>query len=370
MKLVTTTLPGSMIAKVGKGGAHQNADEAQLPPVFARYRKDVGQELCAAIPNSPPDLYMMLKYHMGWVDSSGAASSDSSSHGKSLRPILCLLSCEALGGEGKTALGVAAALEYVHNFSLIHDDIQDGDRERRHRPTVWSLWGQPQALVAGNTMQAVADATTHRLCQRGVAQGVALQASTILTQGYLEMIEGQCLDLSFEGDLGISVDDYLLMISLKTGCMFRSSMAIGALIGGGDESAVGAFARCGSFLGKAFQVRDDILGIWGDMAATGKAVGSDIRRKKMTFPVVYALERAKGDARQTLTGAWAKENLEDSDVADVLGVLDGVHAQEHAHAFTRENAHLASKELEEVVLPSWARSEFGELIQFLTTRDH
>jgi geranylgeranyl diphosphate synthase type I len=338
--------------------------------MFARYRQGLEQELRRSMPNFTPKLDTLLAYHLGWVDDSGMALSSSSSRGKALRPTLCLFSCEALCGHWESALAAAAALEYVHNFSLIHDDIQDGDRERRHRPTVWSLWGQPKALVAGNTMQSVADAIIYGAFRTVVDPQKALQASVLLTQGYLEMIIGQCLDLSREGDLNASLEGYLRMVALKTGSLFRCSMAIGALIGGGDEQAVGAFAKCGVHLGRAFQIRDDVLGIWGAEAATGKVVGSDIRRKKMSFPVVYALEKTSGVARNCLTRALSKKELEDSDVNDVLMVLDQIDAQKYSNAFASENANIARVELENVVASSWAKAEFEGLVQFLTARDH
>lgn len=343
---------------------------AQLPAIFSRYREEVDEELHVAMPRYPSGLDILLRYHMGWVDSCGDSVITPVSQGKSLRPTLCLLSCEALGGRWEAALGAAAALEYIHNFSLIHDDIQDGDVERRHRPTVWVVWGQPRALVAGDAMRAVAEAAAHRLRERGVDLEVAFQASALLSQGCLEMIQGQCRDISFEGNLHIGLDDYLAMVSLKTGALIRYSMIIGALLGSGQPDTMAAFARCGAFLGKAFQVRDDVLGIWGDEAITGKAVGSDIRRKKKSYPIVYALEMAGGTTCDTLMGTLAKEALDDSDVAEVLGVLEEVGAQEHACAFTRENATMALQELEGTQISAWARAEFQELVRCLTTRDY
>ena len=316
----------------------------------------------------PGALYHMLLYHMGWADENGHPPPSPVSQGKALRPTLCLFVCEALGEDWTQALPAAAALEFIHNFSLIHDDIQDGDEERRHQPTVWALWGQPQGLVAGNAMRALADMAGLGLVERGITEGKALQVSLLLTRGYLDMTKGQCLDLGFEGSLDISLDDYLNMISCKTGALIGCGMEMGALIASGDETAAQAFARCGSALGLAFQIRDDVLGIWGDGATTGKAVGSDIRRRKKSFPIVYALEAAVGVARQKLVEVYSKPDVNARDVEDVLMVLEGLNVPSHAQEVTRDSAVLALKEAGRVPLPAWARQEIEELAEFLIER--
>ena len=344
--------------------------DTQLPGMFGRYRDSLAAEMRSAIPEGSPQLYDLLKYHMGWVDSHGIPVSGAESQGKALRPTLCLFSCEALSGQWQTALPAAAAMEFVHNFSLIHDDIQDGDEERRHQPTVWSVWGVPQALVAGDAMFTLADATAHRLSSQGLSASAVLDVSKLMMEGYLEMIEGQCLDLSFEEDVEVSVDDYLGMIALKTGALIRCSMAIGASIGSGDSATVQAFSRSGARLGRAFQIRDDVLGIWGEEETTGKAVGADILRKKKSYPLAYALDTASFGARERLADALQKTQLSRSDVDEVLGILDEVGAQDAARELVSHNAEQAVEELESVELPSWARSEFRQLVDFLTSRDY
>ena len=343
--------------------------------MFARYKDDLERELSDAVFNTPamsevPGLFSMLRYHMGWTDARGDAVDSPSSQGKALRPTLCLFACEALGDGWSRGLPAAAALELVHNFSLIHDDIQDGDVERRHRPTVWSVWGQPQALVAGNAMRSLADLATLRLTQCGVAPEKAVGASLLLTNGYLEMTMGQCADLAFEGRLDISLDDYLQMVSWKTGALIRCGMEMGALIASDDPREVQAFSRCGSRLGRAFQIRDDLLGIWGDEGFTGKSVGNDIRRKKKSFPVVYALEVAPDAAREKLKEAYSRETLDDGCVLDVLGVLDELNVMDYAERLTREQAELALKEVDSVSMQGWAREEIRLLAEFLAARHY
>lgn len=346
------------------------SSEAQLPGMFGRYRDSLNAELRSAIPDGSPQLYDLLKYHMGWVDVDGSPVPGSESQGKALRPTLCLFSCEALSGQWDAALPAAAAMEYVHNFSLIHDDVQDGDEERRHRPTVWSVWGVPRALVAGDTMLTVADATTHRLSAHGLPAETVLGVSKLIMQSYLEMIEGQCLDLSFEDDIHIGVDDYLGMIALKTGALIRCSMAIGASIGSGDPGTVEAFSRSGACLGRAFQVQDDVLGVWGDEETTGKAVGADIFRKKKSYPFAYALDNASPATRERLVDVLQKPQLHRADADEVLNIFDEVGAQQAAQELVSRNAQNALDELDRVSLPAWAREEFRHLVDFLTNRNY
>ena len=343
---------------------------AQLPEMFGRYRDSLGEELRASMPQGPSQLYDTLRYHMGWMDAQGVPVAGSESQGKALRPTLCLFSCEALSGQWEGALPAAAAMEYVHNFSLVHDDIQDGDGERRHRPTVWSVWGVPRALVAGDAMFSLADATTHRLSSRGLPAGTVLNVSKLIMQGYREMIEGQCLDLSFEESVRVGVDDYLGMIALKTGALIRCSMAIGASVASNDPNAVDAFARSGAHLGRAFQIRDDVLGVWGDEETTGKAVGADILRKKKSYPLAYALDSASAATRERLIDVLEKPELDQDDANEVLGILHEVGAQEAAQELVSRNAQQAVDELDRADLPAWARSEFCHLVDFLTSRDY
>jgi geranylgeranyl diphosphate synthase type I len=312
----------------------------------------------------------MLQYHMGWANEDGELLAVPVSQGKALRPTVCLFACEALSEDWTRALPAAAALEFVHNFSLIHDDIQDGDTERRHRPTAWALWGQPQALVAGNALRSLADMAALGLTKRGVPEEKSLQVSLLLTRGYLDMTRGQCMDLAFEDSLDIRLEDYLTMISCKTGALIRCGMEMGALIASDDETSARAFARCGGFMGLAFQIRDDMLGIWGDEAATGKAVGNDIRRKKKSFPIVYALEVARDAARQKLVDTYSKADLDDRDVEDVLTVLEELSVAGYAQEVTNENARLALEETGRLPLPSWARQEIEEVVEFLSARQY
>ena len=343
----------------------------KLPGMFSRYKSSVEQELYNAVPDGEnPEAYRLLRYHLGWVDQQGDTMDTALTQGKALRPTLCLFACNALAADYSKALPAAAAVELIHNFSLVHDDIQDQDLERRHQPTVWHLWGIPKALWSGNAMQCTGDLSLLGAAGQGVASATVLRVSEILTESYLEMIQGQCLDLDFESRTDIKAQEYLYMIACKTGALIRCSLEIGALLATEDQTAVKAFAEFGNHLGQVFQIRDDYLGIWGDQATLGKATDSDIRRRKKSYPVVFALERASGRAMEDLLRIYEQEELEERDVLRVMAVLDEVGSQENSQRITQAAAARALEALKPVSLPQWAQTEAEELVDFLARREY
>jgi geranylgeranyl diphosphate synthase type I len=261
-------------------------------------------------------------------------------------------------------------LELIHNFSLIHDDIQDRDDTRHHRATLWAVWGEPKALVAGNALRVIADRCLDRLVDEGVGLAVALEVQSVLTAAYLQMIEGQYLDLHYEGRPDIGLDSYLDMISRKTGALIRCAMALGALIGSRDASTVRAFRRSGRSLGLVFQIKDDVLGVWGDESSTGKPVGADIRRKKNTFPVVYAMSQAQGRDKETLLDVYRRPSVGDEEVAAVLEVMENVGAKEFAQSLVAEHSKLALDALAAVELEPQARKDLTDVAHFLQVREY
>ncbi len=344
-----------------------------LPAMFVRYKGWVEDELSRSMPVSEgTDPYSLLRYHLGWANADGTSAGTPVSQGKALRPTLCMFACEALDQDPVRALPAAAALELIHNFSLVHDDIQDQDLERRHQSTVWSLWGVPKALVAGNALQSVGDVTLLGTAKYGAPPDTALRISQILTESYLEMIQGQCLDLAFEASTTITSENYLQMIAYKTGALIRSGLEIGALLATGDPGGktFTAFSRFGNCLGRAFQVRDDFLGIWGESNLTGKPTGNDIRRRKKSFPVVLAFELATGKDFEDLCRIYGQDELDEEDVGKVLTVLDAVGAQDLSQTLTESSAGEALQALDTVELPSWARAEAKELVDFLARRQY
>ena len=332
-----------------------------------RYRPDLEAELRRIVGHSPLPLYQMMRYHLGWIDVSG--QSQLTSGRKLLRPSLCLLSCESVGGNWHLALPAAAALELVHNFSLIHDDIEDESRERRGRPTVWSVWGQPQAINTGDAMHTLARLALLRLEGKGVAPGKILSAVRLLDETCLRLCEGQYLDMSYEERLDISIDDYLEMIGLKTAALFECSLRLGALLGTEDERVIEGMGRFGNNLGLAFQIQDDVLGIWGEDEITGKPA-SDLLEKKKTLPVIYGIQRAEPEQRAELLRLYGGERIMERDIAHIVEVLDGLGARRYASDVAGQYCQRALAELDETSIPPSAKEQFRSLVQSIVEREY
>jgi geranylgeranyl diphosphate synthase type I len=262
--------------------------------------------------------YAMQQYQLGWRDEQLMPTSAAA--GKLLRPHVVLLACRAAGGDARHALPLAAGIQLVHDFSLIHDDIEDHSETRRGRPTVWKLWGLAQGINAGDGLLIVAHLALHRMAGAGVPAEVALEVIRRFDQTILTVCEGQFLDLSYEGDLSIGEADYLSMISRKTAALVAAACGLGAIVGGADAATSAALFDFGQNLGLAFQIQDDVLGIWGDPAVTGKPAAADLYRRKLSLPVIHALRGA--EERETLAQLYRKENTSDEDVRRMLGILD------------------------------------------------
>ncbi len=339
-----------------------------LPAAFSRYRAVIDAELSRALDSYDMPMYQMLRYHLGMVDADGHAQPGCV--GKALRPTLCLLASEALAGTYQHALPAATALELLHNFTLIHDDIQDDDRERRHRPTVWSIWGKSQGINAGTAMCVIADLTMLHLSDCGISAEKQLHALRLLEETCLRVIEGQYLDISFERRCDVGVADYLCMIHRKTAALIACSLEEGALLSSDDERIVRTFHDFGQNLGLAFQIRDDILGIWGDGDKTGKPVGSDIQHKKKTLPIIYAWENAAPAVRDTLIDIYQQEEIDACARDTVLTVLDTMQARTYAQRMTERHCDQAMAALAELSLPPWACAQLEEMVAFLAQREY
>jgi len=338
-----------------------------VPPPLRRYRQELEEELRSLLERpGPPLLYRMARYHLGWEDAEGKPLAQGG--GKALRPALCLLAAEALGGDWRQALPAATALELVHNFSLVHDDIQDQDRERRHRPTVWAVWGQAQAINAGDALLALAQAALARLKERGVPAEKVVSASRILAEATLEMVEGQVLDLQFEAEGTVGLELYLDMISRKTGALFDAALRLGALVASNSPAVWEAMGRCGRLLGVAFQVRDDALGVWGTSEQTGKPAGADIRRHKKSLPIIYGLA-AEGPQGEVVRSVYRKSSLDENDVAQVMTALESLRAREYCQGLARDKKREALSHLEGLPLVEERRQELVALADFLLERE-
>src|SRR6266705_2827145 len=233
----------------------------------------------------------MMLYHLG-LDAERGPS------GKRLRPVLCTLVHEALTGDARAALPAASAIELLHNFTLIHDDIEDQDPARHHRPTVWSVWGVPQAINAGDGMFAVSRLAVQRL--RGFPAERVLEFAKLVDEGCVRVCEGQFLDISFETRTDVTTERYRAMAAKKTGALFAAAAQGAALLATDDVAVRETLARFGDAFGQAFQAHDDVLGIWATTERTGKVEMNDLTKRKKTLPVVLGFERAQGKTRERL----------------------------------------------------------------------
>ncbi|MFO8010621.1 MAG: polyprenyl synthetase family protein [Dehalococcoidia bacterium] len=334
----------------------------------SRYQPDLNDTLVAMVGDSTLPLYSMIRYHLGWVDADGQARM--SNGGKMLRPGLCLLACEAVGGDWRKALPAAAGIELLHNFTLIHDDIEDGDRERRGIPTVWYVWNMPQAINAGDAMHVLSRLAMLGLEKTGIEAGTTLRAARTVDQACLRLCEGQYLDISFEDRMDIEVDDYLRMIDGKTAALFECSLKVGALLGTENETTINNLANFGRNLGMAFQVRDDFLGIWGEDSRTGKSTASDILRKKKTLPVIYSLQKAGGDSRETLHSTYSLDEIKPGNIPAILQALENAGARQYANDIVRRYTGDALRELNEAELAPSAVQNFTSIAEFMVGREY
>jgi geranylgeranyl diphosphate synthase, type I len=307
---------------------------------------DLMREIDARIGRLLPDdsqatlLYDMIRYHLGWIDE--ALRPAAADPGKRVRPRLCLLSCAAAGAPPERALAPATAVELIHNFSLIHDDIQDRSDLRRHRRTVWTIWGTSQAINAGDGLYALA--------QLALTEDDATDPATVagavreLNRACRSLCEGQVLDLEFEGRSHIGVGDYYAMIGGKTAVLLAAACYMGALYGGASEVEMEGYSSFGRNLGLAFQVRDDYLGIWGDPQETGKPTAADLASKKKTLPLLYALSTSSGPDRAFVESVLAEPGAAtDAQVRRLLAILTELGAAEYA---AREVDRLTAAALE------------------------
>lgn len=321
------------------------------------------QRVVETAPVNTPGYGVMLRYPMGWVNADETPYNQPT--GKRVRPILLLLCTEAAGGDWQQALPAAAAVELLHNFSLIHDDIVDDSDTRHGRLAVWKVWGLSNAINAGDGMFALAHVALSNLQSVGVPPEIILRIWSIFNRTTLELTRGQHLDMRFEHQAAVPVDEYISMIDGKTSALLSACAEIGTLIATGDAELASRYATFGLNLGTAFQIRDDILGIWGDSEMTGKSVATDIVTRKKSLPVLYGLEHS-----ETLRELYALEHFDDTHVTQAIAILDSVGAQEFARQLEAEYYRRAIDALENVNLLGRDAESLGDLISALVQREY
>ncbi|MBV2156770.1 polyprenyl synthetase family protein [Kitasatospora sp. SUK 42] len=301
-------------------------------------------------------------YHFGWLTADGEPVA--AGGGKAVRPALALLSAQAVGAPPETGLPGAVAVELVHNFSLLHDDLMDGDEERRHRRTVWALWGPASAILTGDALLALAQEVL-----LGCGLPTAAAAARLLARTTRGLIRGQVEDVSFEQRAHVTVDECLDMAGGKTGALLSASCAIGALLAGAPDTTVDRLALFGDQLGLAFQLTDDVLGIWGDPAVTGKSVHSDLRARKKSLPVSYALNRGGAVAEELSAWLGAPGEPAEAELRRAADLIAEAGGRDWALDEASRRMTLGEAALHDVELESGAREELLTLGRFVVDRE-
>jgi geranylgeranyl diphosphate synthase type I len=310
--------------------------------------------------------YGMMHYHLGWLDESFKPVQVSG--GKLLRPIFTLLCCQAASGQPEKALTAAAAVELIHNFSLIHDDIEDNSRTRRGRATVWAIWGEPQAINAGDGLFVLARNALLKLSEQGVSHPTIFAALERLDQTCLALCQGQCLDMSFEQTLAVDLEAYLEMIEGKTAALLACSGYLGGLIATDNRAKAEVFWQLGRALGMAFQIQDDLLGIWGQEVVTGKPAGDDLRRRKKSLPVVYALNQANQRQAARFKEIYSTASLTEADVAEAIIILEEIGAKASTEAQAKSYIDTAKSALQAIEAAPENKLSLEEMAHFLIER--
>lgn len=329
------------------------------PEPVSQAQELVEPRLRAAVDRLEQLMRQVAGYHMGWTDADGRPSRPA---GKALRPTLALISARAAGADPAAGLPGAVAVELVHAFSLLHDDIMDGDRMRRHRPAAWTVYGSAAAILAGDAMVTLAQET---LLEEGARGSQAARFVAAATQ---ELISGQALDLDFERRDDVTLPECTSMAQKKTGSLLACSCSVGALLAGGSAPLVAALAEFGAEIGLAFQLTDDLLGIWGSPEVTGKPVLSDLRSRKKSLPIVAALTAGNDAARCLGALLRSPDGLSETDLLLAARLVEDAGGRDWAEKEAERRIAAAERSLAKAAMPDDARQDFLDIGRFVTAR--
>ena len=327
--------------------------------LLSRIEQELQRQISRLDASRTKSFHEMLAYHMGWTGEGAGPEAT----GKRIRPLLLLLCTSACGADWQFALPGAAAVELVHNFSLVHDDIQDNSEKRRGRPTTWVKWGMPMAINVGDALFVISNQAIMDLKENYAAE-IVVQAAQILHNGCLDLTRGQFLDMSYEERTDLDVDDYWPMVTGKTAALLSASCHIGALLGGVDDAKQEAYRSFGHYLGLAFQAQDDILGIWGDEAMTGKSTASDLIEGKKSLPVLAGL-----GADGKFAARWKQGPIRATEVQELARVLASEGGYEKASDAATQMTDLALMSLREADPQGEAAGALFELTDGLLKRN-
>ncbi|GAB7038715.1 MULTISPECIES: family 2 encapsulin nanocompartment cargo protein polyprenyl transferase [Catenuloplanes] len=346
-----------------RGSAGSSGAAEPAAAVLAGARAMVEPALRAAIGALPQSTARPSGYHFGWWDPAGQPAAQSG--GKALRPALALSAAAAVGGDRAAAVPAAVAVELVHNFSLLHDDVMDGDATRRHRPTVWAVFGVDTAILAGDALLAAA---IDVLAASGApATGPAIRGLCAAVQA---LVDGQAADLRFEQTTTVRLTDVLEMAANKTGALLGASCSLGALLGGAPAARAALLGEFGERVGLAFQIVDDLLGIWGDPVVTGKPVFSDLRNRKKSLPVLAALTSGTPAGRELVRFYDRDTAFTDAELPRIAELVADAGGRAWCHAHRDALLHQASTSLAAADPLPAAAAELTALAHLATHRSY
>jgi geranylgeranyl diphosphate synthase type I len=345
-----------------------SAADADSPALsaLAAARDLLDEPMRTAARRLEPSVRNVVAYHFGWVDADGSAGD--AHRGKAIRGALAVLSAEAASAPASDGIPGALAVEFVHNFSLLHDDVMDGDTERRHRSTAWTVFGSSAAILAGDALLALAFET---LLDGDPVRAQPAQRS--LARATQHLIVGQVGDLEFERRLDVTLEECLQMAAGKTASLMACSASIGAYLAAAAPDVVTALEVFGYELGLAFQLVDDLLGIWGASASTGKPVGADLRARKNSLPVVAAMNSgtAAGEELRSLYRSGALNPEADDDaVARATALVDEAGGRAWAIDESQRRLDRACEALTQAPLDTRTTQLLIQIAQYVTARDH
>jgi geranylgeranyl diphosphate synthase, type I len=337
---------------------------AVMPAGVAAARDLVAPAIASLVDRLSPDVRIVAAYHLGLADADGRpVPPGESSSGKALRPALALLSARAAGAAPQRGVAPAAAVELVHNFSLLHDDIMDSDTERRHRPTAWTVFGVGAAILAGDALLALAH---EALLEDASPQSP--WSARCLSAAVQRLIAGQGADLAFERRADVTLDECLEMAGDKTAALMACACSIGVIHVGAPPNLAMGLAGFGAHVGLAFQLTDDLLGIWGAPEVTGKPVHSDLRARKKSLPVVAALTSGTTAGHELAQCLASAEPLSDDDLLRAARLVEDAGGRQWAEAEADKQLSLAAGCLSEADMPEDVRTEFAAIAEFITAR--
>lgn len=334
-----------------------------IADLLAQYEPDVDHLLREEIGHRTDLIHRIARYHLGWTDENGHPGKYD--RGKGIRSTMCLLTCDALSGDHRPALPAAASIDLIHNFTLIHDDIMDGDALRRGRPSVWKLWGIEQAINTGDMLYALAFVVLTKLSDSAMVPN----ASRLLSETCVTVVQGQASDIDFEKRHDVSADEYLIMISQKTAALIGTALELGALAAGVIDDTRNKISVLGIAMGIAYQIRDDMLGTWGDSKITGKPVGEDLRRKKKSLPVLMLQALADAEGQSQIDTFFRTDNPTGDQIQGILELMRKFRIYDSVRSLAESYTDRAREALDKLPNRISRHPGFLALIEYFTARN-